>query len=476
MPKPALRLTNVEWVSDRYNLDSLPSGVFVIPVGEFYILYAPLHHLSALINYSALTAIRSHFSGGLTAIDEIKLLVTALSENVITPRPLTGGLGEPYFLGLLPTRGCNMACRYCDFLTGDSRVMDFNTTRHAVNAYIVHLKGRQCAVGALHFFGGEPFYAPQVVQFALEYARLKAFEATLSLHFESTTNGFYDEDLATWIGDNLNTVVLSLDGFADVQNHHRPGRNGLPSFERVTTSASIFAASPCELVLRTAVSQLNVESLPEIAAWFAESFSPAQVCFEPLSESAASRRHGLTPPEPLMYARKFNEAAEILRAYGIRTVLSSADLSENRVTACPLGRDALIVTPEGRINACYLLDEEWRRQGLNLELGRVTPSGFNLDSDALQHMRDFSVDNKSRCARCFCRFSCAGGCHVHHPGNLPAGQYDDLCLRTRLVTAAQLLDDLGRDDLRRAWLADEKAAWQTARCCDDRLFPLEQLR
>jgi uncharacterized protein len=445
--------------------------IFAVPVGAAFLLYAPLHHLTAVINRSALDEIRRSFDSGEAASGVLDQIVTGLSEvSDPVPQPRSGRLEQPYFLGILPTRGCNMACRYCDFLSGNTEVMRYDTARWAIDAYLSLLHQNRKQAGAIHFFGGEPFHAPELVQFAVEHARLRAAELSIRLHFEATTNGNYDETLAHWISGNLDTVVLSFDGFSETQNYHRPQRRGTPSFERVAANAALFSAGDGELIIRSCVSNRNVEELPEMADWFSRTFQPAAVCFEPLSFSDSARRNNLLPPDPLTYARKFCAASERLEKDGIRAVLSTADLSETRVTSCPVGNDALIVSPEGEVNACYLLEEQWQTAGLDMTLGKVTRDGFQISGDAIERTRQFSVHDKPLCADCFCRFHCAGGCHVNHKTDRPAGGYDDQCIRTRLVTAALLLDSLGQRELRQEWLADVSAAARTAWQVNDRLF------
>jgi uncharacterized protein len=455
---------------------TISKEIFTLPIADAVLLYAPLHHLSALINHSALEAMVQDLRGeeiSCNGLDDILSRLHSAPDPI--PQSRTGDLNNPFFLGLLPTRGCNMACRYCDFLSGSIKEMSLDTVRFSVDAYLDLLQQNQTKLGAIHFFGGEPFHAPMPAQFAVEYARLKAEDMGIQIHFEATTNGNYDERLAGWIADNLDTVVLSLDGSERVQNLHRPLRNGAASFERVTASAHVFSDRDCELVIRTCVSNHNVDALPEIAAWFSQAFRPTTICFEPLSASETTERSALFPPEPLQFARRFSEAADILHWHGIRAVLSTADLSRNQATSCPVGKDALIITPDGAINACYLLEEEWTANDLNMRLGAVTADGFRIDPIALERARAFSVHQKTLCADCFCRFTCAGGCHVHHHTNRMAGQYDDQCIRTRLVSAALLLDGLGQSRMRAEWLANEALAIKTARQISDRIPFAEEI-
>jgi hypothetical protein len=53
------------------------------------------------------------------------------------------------------------------------------------------------------------------------------------------------------------------------------------------------------------------------------------------------------------------------------------------------------------------------------------------------------VEDKPRCTGCFCKWSCAGGCHVGitYPGS--DVKYADFCLQTRIISAFTLLSDLG---------------------------------
>lgn len=365
-----------------------------------------------------------------------------------------------------------MGCRYCDFAAPKqtSPVMSLALARTAVDAYLNLIAASDERHANIHFFGGEPFFAADVVHFVVNYAAGRAAQAGMSVHFEATTNGLYSPTRCQWIADHFHTVVLSLDGPADIQNTQRPGINGQPLFEIVARNARILSGGSAELIIRACVTAETVAHLREIARWIAAEVSPRAVCFESLTPSALSKAAGFHPPDPWQFARHFHQAAQILAAAGIQTVLSTADTSAIRHTFCPVGQDALIVTPDGRVNACYLLAEEWQQQGLNLSLGQLTAGAeqFDLDMTAVHQIRQLPMRPKPRCAHCLCRYHCAGGCHVNHAGG--DGRYDDLCIQTRLVTITGLLAQLGLHDVIAAWHADDRLMQQTAWQPDDRLL------
>ncbi len=391
------------------------------------------------------------------------------------PCARSGPLDNPIFLGLIPTRGCNLDCRYCDFVAPkkSSPVMDLDIARSAVDAYLRMLQVANRDRADIHFFGGEPFYAETVVHFVVEYATCRAAELGLTVHFEAITNGLFNSARCHWIAERFDTVVLSLDGPSDIQECHRPAFNGHPTFPVIERNARIFSDSTVELILRACVTRNTVARLAEIARWFGQTFRPSLVCFESLTSSPLSMANGLRPPDPWEFARNFEAAAQVLDEYGIETVLSTADISARRATFCPVGQDALIVSPDGAVNACYLLPEEWRQHGLDLQLGIISDDRFELDPIAVLRARRLTVQTKTLCADCLCRYHCAGGCHVNHCTSVPAGQYDDLCIQTRLVTITRLLKQLSQDALAQEWLANrpalEAAAWQR----NDRLISQE---
>ncbi|MBX3056316.1 MAG: radical SAM protein [Anaerolineae bacterium] len=447
--------------------------IFAAPVSGNFLLYAPLHHVLAFVNPPAYRQIWQGLQGEGGAAVAIQPLLSQLTTcPPPPPTARTGPLQTPLFLGIIPTRGCNMGCRYCDFAAPKqtSPVMSLALARTAVDAYLNLIAASDERHANIHFFGGEPFFAADVVHFVVNYAAGRAAQAGMSVHFEATTNGLYSPTRCQWIADHFHTVVLSLDGPADIQNTQRPGINGQPLFEIVARNARILSGGSAELIIRACVTAETVAHLLEIARWIAAEVSPRAVCFESLTPSALSEAAGFHPPDPWQFARHFHQAAQILAAAGIQTVLSTADTSAIRHTFCPVGQDALIVTPDGRVNACYLLAEEWQQQGLNLSLGQLTAGAeqFDLDMTAVHQIRQLPMQPKPRCAHCLCRYHCAGGCHVNHVGG--DGRYDDLCIQTRLVTITGLLAQLGLHDVIAAWHADDRLMQQTAWQPDDRLL------
>jgi uncharacterized protein len=442
-------------------------------------VYAPLHGFVTLLRNDAARKLQAALRGdgpptgaALRAIAERLLGSTAPS-----PTARSGALSEPLFLGIIPTRGCNMACRYCNFAApkGASPAMDLDLARAAIDAYLTLLQEGKREKGQIHFFGGEPFRAAQVVEFVVMYAAYRAAALGIDLHFEASTNGVLGTTRAEWVADRFGTILLSLDGPCDIQDRQRPLVNGGPSFDTVYRTAKILSDGAVDLIVRSCVTAGNVDGLSEWAAWICRELRPSAVCLESLTISPASAAAGLLPPDPYRFAEQFGSAARILENFGIDTVQSMTDLSECRISACPVGRDALIVSPDGTVDACYLLESEWRDHGLDLRLGRVDVAAkrLEIDDQRLDRVRRLPARAKPLCANCFCQYHCAGGCHVHHDTSRPPAAYDDLCVATRLITADKLLRRLQVEDIAKGILVDPVAAAALARHADDHLLACE---
>jgi uncharacterized protein len=358
-------------------------------------------------------------------------------------------LPSPPFLGLVPTRGCNLNCVYCGFGSrqADGRSMSADLAVAAVDWMAERVRELGQDVLEVHFFGGEPFCAPEVVDVAVHRSRAVAALRGLTTRFEVATNGILSRAQTRFVGDYFDTVVLSLDGPREMHDRHRPARSGAGSFETASRVAGDLSRSSTELCLRVCVTRDSVCQLEEIARTFCDAFQPSAINFETLKPTPESDAAGLAPPDPYDFSRHFFRASRVAHARGTKPVYAAASVDTPRFTFCPVGQDTLIVSPDGRVSSCYLLREEWQARGLDLDVGRCDVlDGMQLDADALVRLRRL-VSEKPRCGRCFCRWTCAGGCHVNHSRPGCGWDYDDFCVQTRIVTGALLLTEIGWEAL-----------------------------
>jgi len=452
--------------------EKLNSDVYAVPVAEKYLIHSPLRRFTALANRSALAnlqALLGKNGNSGNAPEALQSLCGELCQPVQEPPPERSGPLQPLFLGILPTRACNLDCVYCDFGAANASPerMDLRMATAAVDwmAELVKTLGQDTL--EIHFFGGEPFFAAEVVDVVVHRARAVAARSGLFPRFEAATNGVFDESRARFVGDYFDTVVLSFDGFQEIHDRNRffpflgGGRGGfgrnLGSFEIVKETAHLLSQSPTELCFRVCVTHESVTQLEPIVQWFCDTFRPSILNFETLQSSPESEAAGLKPLNPYDFAIHYVRASRLAERSGIKAIYAAAATDSLRYSFCPVGKDTLIVSPDGRVSSCYLPQQAWQNRGLDLDVGRLSPDGImEIDFDAIHRLRRMIMD-KPRCERCFCRWTCAGGCHVNHsyPGCSLA--YDDFCIQTRIITACALLDDLGFGQITDQLLADRSA-------------------
>jgi len=431
--------------------DQVINSSYIIPINDDYLYYSPLAGISALLNRPGVLELQKQMvqakgeneTHGNQGKRFYNLAQDVLNSPVRQPARKTGKL-NPEFLGIIPTRACNGACKYCDFGAdkASAEKMPYWIATKIIDWFANELKAHQRNVMEVHFFGGEPMVARDVIEVVIHRARWIARKLDLSTYFEISTNGQFDKANAGFLGKYFNKVVLSLDGFKEVHDTHRPVRASHSSFEQAAATAKIIGNSGAELCIRCCISRLNVMQMEEITQWLCGEFRISTINFEILCETAQTVAAGLFPPDPVIFALHFQKSRAIAEQFGVDVVYAS-DISDTPVvSSCPVGKDAVIVSPDGRLSNCYLLPERWLEAGLGLDFGSQSPDGsIKFDQARIDSVRTM-VEDKPRCLNCFCRWSCAGGCHVGNtfPGCNPG--YDNFCIQTRLISAFTLLSDL----------------------------------
>jgi uncharacterized protein len=431
--------------------------VFSIPLNSYHLVYSPLHHLAGLVEQKYLPLIVNALSKSHVAAEplptNIRQIIRSLKKQILQPSPPNGKITHPLFLGFITTWKCNLGCLYCDFVHADTHVpaMSMETAKAGLDYYFDVLASSHINKADIQFFGGEPFLEKELVAFTVAYARKIGRQRNIQPIFEATTNGMFSIQWCRWVADNFDSITLSLDGREDNHNRFRLTAGGKESFSTVIKNARLLSESGIDLTIRMCITDANVDEMEETAAWIADQITCDTVCFESLVPSDLSKKHNLQPPDPFKFAHNFCLAERILNEHGFQTVTSGTDFDQVQLSFCPVGKDALIITPEGHINACYLTEEKWQKAGFNLNMGIINGIQQNdarviLHQPQIESIRQLGNCRKPLCLNCFCRYSCAGGCLVNHSTAFVQDQPDQVCIQTRLITLARLLSRIGAEE------------------------------
>jgi radical SAM protein with 4Fe4S-binding SPASM domain len=195
--------------------------------------------------------------------------------------------------------------------------------------------------------------------------------------------------------------------------------------------------------------------MPEITEWFCNTFQPSIINFENLKSNRKSEGAGIFEPDPILFARQYYRSLSIAEDYGVELVNSAIISDHPQYSSCPVGKDTLIINPDGMISSCYLFPWRWQEKSLDLSVGIIKGREMKVSHSEIIRLREM-VKDKPRCSSCFCRWTCAGGCHVDitYPGSDKV--YDNFCKQTRILGIIKILRRLNQNDLLDLFLQNDQ--------------------
>jgi radical SAM protein with 4Fe4S-binding SPASM domain len=213
---------------------------------------------------------------------------------------------------------------------------------------------------------------------------------------------------------------------------------------------------------------VNIDAMPETTEWFCKTLHPSIIDFENLKSNKKSDGMRLIEPDPILFARQFNKSLSIAEKYGVELVNGSIISDQPQFSSCPVGKDPIIVTPDGSINSCYLFPWRWEEKGLDLTVGKITDGEVRLSHEKIMRIREI-VRDKPRCSSCYCRWSCAGGCHVDITWPGSDTNYDNFCKQTRIMGVIKILRSLNQQVLLDLFIQDDEQLISVSKRKSDKL-------
>ena len=329
---------------------------------------------------------------------------------------------------------CNLACRYCFAEEGEYHgrraLMSYEVGKKALDFLVANSGSRRNL--EVDFFGGEPLLNFDVVKKLVAYGREIEKEKDKHFRFTLTTNGvLLNDDIIEFANQEMDNIVLSIDGRKEVHNHMRPFKNGTGSYDFIIDKFKKVAESRNQqkYYVRGTFTHNNLDFVEDVLHLADEGFE--QISVEPVVAD---------PNEP--YAIRPEDIPQICEGYDILAKemlarkkqgkgfnffhymidLSGGPCVYKRLSGCGSGTEYLAVTPWGDLYPCHqFVGEE------QFCLGNVDDGVVNTD------MRDtFKLCNvyaKEECRNCFAKFYCSGGCaaNAYHATGSITGIYEYGC-------------------------------------------------
>lgn len=311
---------------------------------------------------------------------------------------------------------CNLRCKYCFASTGDfgtgRTLMDAETGKRAID-FVIRESGNRKHL-EVDFFGGEPLMNFEVVKEILEYAKGRAEETGKVFKFTITTNALLlNDDNIAYINENMQNVVLSIDGREATNDRMRCRVDGTGSYKSILPKIMKVAESRNQdnYYVRGTYTRNNLDFSEDVLHLADLGFK--QVSVEPvvaakdsgydIREEDLEKLYDEYEKLAVEYQKRWN-TDRWFNFFHFMVDLSQGPCVAKRLGGCGAGHEYMAVTPEGDIYPCHQFVgmEEFK-------IGNVHNEG-DYKKEIQQTFKNTNVYTKEDCKNCWAKFYCSGGC------------------------------------------------------------------
>lgn len=314
---------------------------------------------------------------------------------------------------------CNLRCKYCfasqgDF-KGDRYLMSLEVGKRALE-FLIENSGHRKNL-EVDFFGGEPLMNFDVVKELVHYGRELEKKHNKHFRFTITTNGvLLDDDKIDFINENMDNVVLSLDGRKNVNDNMRKTITGEGSYDIIIPKFKklVDRRGDKDYYIRGTFTSYNLDFSKDALHFYEQGFE--KISIEPV----------VTSPD-MDYALREEHIDAILKEYEkfskdyidikkkdknflffhFMIDLNQGPCLAKRSIGCGAGSEYMAVTPIGELYPCHqFVGNE------NFKLGDIF-TGIKKPN-IREEFRRANVFSKEECSTCWAKFYCSGGCHANN--------------------------------------------------------------
>ena len=310
---------------------------------------------------------------------------------------------------------CNLACKYCFAEEGEYHgrraLMSYEVGKKALDFLIASSGNRRNL--EVDFFGGEPLMNWQVVKDLVAYGRQQEKLHDKHFRFTVTTNGvLLNDEIQEFINQEMDNVVLSLDGRREVNDAMRPFRNGKGSYDLIVPKFQKLADSRNQerYYVRGTFTRNNLDFSNDVLHFADLGFK--QMSIEPVVGDE-SDPYAIREEDIPKICEEYDRLAKLMiereregkgfNFFHFMIDLEGGPCVSKRLSGCGSGTEYLAVTPWGDLYPCHqFVGQEEFLMG-NVDDGITKP-------EIADAFRGCSVYSKESCKKCFARFYCSGGC------------------------------------------------------------------
>lgn len=390
-----------------------------------------------------------------TAVKEIEEEIALLKKEGVLfteqkeEKPIKSNLVKALCLHIC--HDCNLSCEYCfagkGKYKGKAEYMSIEVAKRAVDFLIKNSGNRK--ILEMDFFGGEPLMNLDVVKQTVSYAKEEGEKAGKTFLFTLTTNGvLLNEEIASWLNDNMENVVLSIDGRKEVHDGVRKTINGKGSYEVIIENIKNFVKMRGDkhYYVRGTFTAKNLDFASDVIALTDNGLT--EISLEPVVLKESDPLYISKDKLPTIeeeykrlareYLRRKKEGKPLMNFFHFNINLEGGVCLKKRISACGAGNEYFSVTPCGDIFPCHQFADK-----IEFKMGNVFEG--KLNEDIRKIFAEQNLYTKENCKNCFAKYHCSGGCVANNVSfnndvNVP---YDITCemMKARMKCALHIYSE-----------------------------------
>lgn len=317
------------------------------------------------------------------------------------------------------THDCNLSCEYCfaggGTYHGERAFLSLETGKKAFDYLVKSSLNRNNL--EVDFFGGEPLMNFETIKQLVDYGRSLEKEHNKHFRFTITTNGvLLDDEKIKYINENMDNVVLSIDGRKQTNDKMRKTLNQKGSYEVIVKNFQNFVKQrgDKDYFARGTYTSNNLdfsEDVKHLRDLGFDKISVEPVVTDESSNYALKEEHLeklKAEYEKLAkeYVGSYGDAEKNFSFFHFNIELDGGPCIYKRSIGCGAGTEYLAVTPNGDLYPCHqFVGNE------DFIIGNVNSGITNEEVASL--FKDVSVNDKPTCKECWAKYYCSGGCHAN---------------------------------------------------------------
>ncbi len=315
---------------------------------------------------------------------------------------------------------CNLNCEYCfagkGKYKGKAEYMSLETAKLAVDFLIKNSGNRK--ILEMDFFGGEPLMNLSVVKQTVEYAKVEGKKAGKIFLFTLTTNGvLLNGETAEWLNNEMENVVLSIDGRKEVHDKVRKTVNDKGSYNVIVENIRNFVKMRGDkhYYVRGTFTANNLDFGNDVLAL--ADMGLTEISLEPVVVSETDPLYiGKDKLEGIkeeyrrlakIYLERRKKGERLFNFFHFAIDLEGGVCLKKRVSACGAGNEYFSVTPNGDIYPCHQFASNPK-----FKMGSVAEG--KLNSEIREYFKNANLFTKEKCKDCFAKYHCSGGCAANN--------------------------------------------------------------